>query len=142
MYVVQVRKIEASPRGGASVAEDLKWESQSVSLVHVGVRVGNVLTFGDDDCVSNGASGCVVEEGEGPYAWHVLFEGHGVESSRWCFGGVIILLVHLVHTVVDNKLDQLFEKLYVGPYGFKWVAFLLGRAVVSCLFDVSAVVFI
>ena len=77
--------------------------------MHVRVFFGNVFAFGDDDCVGDGASGGVVEKGRGPYAWHILLECHRVKPSRWCFGGVKILLIHLVHAVVYNELDQLFE---------------------------------
>ena len=53
-----------------------------------------------------------------------------------------VLLVYLVHAVVNDELDELFEYLDVGSDGFEWVALLPSRAVVDCWFDVPTMVFI
>ena len=65
-----------------------------------------------------------------------------MEPSGWGFGGVKVLLVNFVHTVVYDKLNELFEELNVGSNGFKRVALLLRGAVVGSWLNVSSMVFV
>ena len=77
--------------------------------MHIRVFASDVFAFRYYYGVGDGVCSAVVEEGEGTYAWHVLFERQRVAPSGWCFGGVEILLVDFVHAVVDKKLYELFE---------------------------------
>ena len=49
VYVVQLWKVEATPRGSAPVAENLERQFQVLLLMHVNMFLGDVFAFGYDD---------------------------------------------------------------------------------------------